>query len=152
MLSAANTAYGVVNTFARSLVRGEPITVYGAGDQTRDFVYIGDVVNALLRLAVNQHAIGKAFNIGQGRPITLADLANALVRVAGAGSVVHVPWPVDAEKVETGNFYVDTTLLSRVTGWTPRMSLDNGLARVLDYMRQVTVGPKRRPSDSLLSF
>jgi nucleoside-diphosphate-sugar epimerase len=137
-----NTAYGVVNTFARSLVRGEPITVYGTGDQTRDFVYIGDVVDALLRLGACDAAIGKAFNIGHGRPITLADLAEALVRVAGNGSVVHVPWPPDAEKVETGNFYVDTSLLSNVTGWAPRMPLDDGLSRVLDYMRQVTAAPK----------
>jgi UDP-glucose 4-epimerase len=137
-----NTAYGVVNTFSGSLIRGEPITVYGSGEQTRDFVYIDDVVDALLRLGMCDQAIGQAFNIGHGRPITLAALAEALIRVAGQGSVVHVPWPADAEKVETGNFYADTTLLSRVTGWAPRMPLEEGLARVLEYLRQIALEPR----------
>jgi nucleoside-diphosphate-sugar epimerase len=133
---ANSTDYGVVSRFAHNLILGKPITLYGEGAQTRDFVYIDDVVDALLRLGACDRAIGRAFNIGNSRPITLLNLAQTLIRVAGHGELLHVPWPADAQKVETGNFYADVSLMRHVTGWRPQTSLEEGLRNVLQFMRR----------------
>lgn len=133
---AGSIGHGVVNQFAGNLLRGQPITIYGTGEQSRDFVHIDDVVEGLLRLGACDQAAGRAVNLGHGRPVTLLGLAQALIRIIGAGEIAHVPWPVDAEKVETGNFYTDISLMRQLTGWSPRVDLEEGLRDLLDYLRR----------------
>jgi len=141
---ASSYTYGVVSHFAQAILRGEAISIYGGGEQTRDFVYVDDVTDALLRLAACKQAAGEAINVGHGRPVTLAHLAETMIRVAGAGEIAHVPWPPDAEKVETGNFYTDVTRIHQLTGWRPWTPLEDGLRRVFEYMRQMSTATPAR--------
>ncbi len=88
--------YGMVlPTFVRQALKGEPITVYGSGEQKRCFGYVGDVVEMLVRLAATPGIAGEVINIGNDCEITINDLAQLVKTVSGSSSpVVHVPYAV----------------------------------------------------------
>src|SRR5205085_2730125 len=75
--------------FVAQATRGEPLTVYGDGNQTRCFCYVGDVVRALVALVEHPEAYGKVFNIGSGEEISIADLADLVIEEAASSSKVR---------------------------------------------------------------
>ncbi|MCP4715644.1 MAG: NAD-dependent epimerase/dehydratase family protein, partial [Deltaproteobacteria bacterium] len=85
--------YGmVIPTFVRQALDGEPLTVFGDGKQTRSFTYVKDVVGALVPLALHPDAVGKVFNIGNNREISIEDLARLVIKKTGSASdIVYVP-------------------------------------------------------------
>ncbi|MBI4493654.1 MAG: NAD-dependent epimerase/dehydratase family protein, partial [Chloroflexi bacterium] len=83
--------YGmVVPRFIRQALRGEPLTVYGDGAQTRCFTYVDDVVRAVIALADTPEAVGEVFNIGQPREISILDLARRVIELAGSSSPIQL--------------------------------------------------------------
>lgn len=129
------TNYGVINQFIHRAVRGETISLFGTGDQLRDYIHIDDVVRALLLVAMSPAAANGTFNVGCGYGTSLAELANLVVDLAGGGRVEHVPWPEAEARVETGPFYADTTRLEDATGWVPRVGLADGVRSVMSRLR-----------------
>lgn len=129
--------YGmVIPTFVRQALAGRPITVYGDGTQTRSFTYVGDVVGALARLAVEPRAIGRVFNIGNGHEITIRDLAERVKQLAGSQSpIVTIPYEQAYEEgfEDMPRRVPDTTRLHDLIGYEPRVQLDEILARVIEY-------------------
>lgn len=121
---------GVVAIFAGRLLQGAPCTIFGDGAQTRDFVYVGDVVDAFMR-AVD---LGTAtlFNIGTGVETSV----NELYRSLAAGAEVTVdPVHAPARPGELARSSLDPALAGEVLGWKPQVSLLEGTAAVLDYFR-----------------
>jgi UDP-glucose 4-epimerase len=113
---------GVVAIFFNALSAGEPVTIFGDGNQTRDFVYVHDVVAGLLAAA--GHA-GGVFNIGTGRETTVNELYDACRRVAGGGAdPQHAP-PRLGDLLRSS---VDVTKAIDELGWRPASTLDEGLA------------------------
>ena len=86
--------YGMVlPTFVKQALNGEPITVYGDGRQSRSFTWIGDVVNIIIKLALNPKAIGKIFNIGSSQEITIKKLAELIKEMTGSKSeIIYIPY------------------------------------------------------------
>lgn len=131
--------YGmVVPTFVRQGLRGEPITVYGSGDQQRCFGDVADVVEALLRLLHTPAAFGQVFNIGSNEEISINDLA-ALVQQAtgGRSPIVHVPY---AEAYDEGfedlmRRVPDTRKLETAIGFRPRTPISEIVSRVIAWER-----------------
>jgi UDP-glucose 4-epimerase len=122
-------AYGMVlpRLVAQALV-GEPITVYGDGDQTRCFCHVRDVVDALIRLLDHDDAIGDVFNVGSQEEITILELAQRVVARTNSDSPITLI-PYD-EAYESGfedmlRRVPDTTKVRTVTGWVPRRALDD---------------------------
>ncbi len=132
---AARVNYGVVNRMIHLALAGQPIPIYGDGMQQRDYVYVDDVSEALVQLAESDAATGRAFNVGSGTGTALIDMATAIIRAAGGGSITHVPWPRLAEQIETGDFIADITRIEREIGWRPTTSLTDGLASTVAYQR-----------------
>jgi UDP-glucose 4-epimerase len=128
--------YGVINQFIYRAVKGEPITLFGQGEQLRDYVHVNDVVEALLEAAASRAAIGQTFNVGSGTATSLAELAGLIVSECGSGSVEHIPWPASEARVETGDFCADISLINRTVGWSPRISLRDGVREVVDHLRR----------------
>lgn len=141
-------AYGmVIPRFARQSVRGEPLTVYGTGQQSRCFLHVADVVEALLSLIDLPDAVGETFNIGSDEEISILDLAERIIACAGSTSSVrrlsygeaYGPGFEDMERRVP-----DTTKLRAFTGWQPRRNLDDVLADAVadarSEVRQQVVG------------
>jgi UDP-glucose 4-epimerase len=130
---AARLGYGIVNAFVDRAAAGETIELYGGGEQLRDFVFVDDVVKAMLLASVTEAAWGSALNIGSGEGTSLRAVAEAVVAEAGMGEVdVGAPWPADAAAVETGDFYFDVSLARRALGWAPETTLREGIRRLVE--------------------
>jgi UDP-glucose 4-epimerase len=131
----ARTAYGVINRLIHLALANEALTIYGAGDQQRDYIHVADVVDALARMALSAEADGRAYNVGSGVGTRLIDLANTIVEISGRGRVEHVAWPPLAHQIETGDFVADVSRAGRELGWTPAHALRAGLEETVAHYR-----------------
>ena len=123
----------VVSAFIVQALRGEPLTVYGDGSQTRSLCYVDDLVGALLALL--DSAVVGPVNLGNPTELTVLDLAHRVLGVTGSRSpVVHEDLPVD----DPVRRRPDVTLAATLLGWAPKVSLDEGLARTVEHFRLVT--------------
>jgi dTDP-glucose 4,6-dehydratase len=116
--------------FMGQCLRGEDLTVFGEGTQTRSFCYVDDLVEGIFRLLSS----GEVYPVNLGNPdeITLLELAHRILGVTGSKSrIVYRPLPEDDPKVRRP----DIGKAKRLLGWEPRVSLDEGLQRVLPYFR-----------------
>jgi len=129
------TAYGVVNRLIHLALAGEALPVYGDGRQLRDYVYVDDVVRALLALGSSSACVGRVYNVGSGSGTALAEMARTIVTIVGRGRVTFVPWPALAAQIETGDFVADVAKIRRDTGWTPDVNIVNGLEQTVAFYR-----------------
>jgi UDP-glucose 4-epimerase len=132
--------YGMVlPTFVRQALAGQPLTVFGDGTQSRSFTYVGDVVDALVKLSAEPRAIGQVFNIGNTGEVTIRDLAHRVKDLAGSSSPVqYVPYD---EAYEAGfedmpRRVPDITKLRQLIGYEPKMGLDEIIRSVIEHFRQ----------------
>jgi UDP-glucose 4-epimerase len=121
---------GVVAIFLERMARGEATTIYGDGSQSRDFVYVDDVVSSLLA-AVSRG--GGPYNVGTGRDTTVSELHDACARVAGSDAA---PSHEAARLGDVQRSVLDASLIERELGWRPQVSLDDGLARTWAWMKE----------------
>jgi dTDP-glucose 4,6-dehydratase len=119
-----------VPTFIAQALRGEDITIFGTGSQTRSFCYISDLVRGII--ALMQSSVNDPVNIGNPHEMTIEDIAKTIVRMVGSSSrIVHRPLPTDDPKVRQPDITRARTLLD----WEPRVTLDEGLTSTIDYFR-----------------
>lgn len=120
--------------WVRMVVEDQPFEVWDGG-QLRDFTYVDDAVDALLRCASDPAAIGQVFNLGGLEAVDLTELAGRLVAVAGTGSFERHVYPEERKKIDIGDYYADFTKISDAVGWQPTVSLEDGLALTVAYYR-----------------
>ena len=120
----------------RRLIEGKPIQIFGDGKQRRDFNFVSDVVEALLRAAASREADGQVFNLGHHEQISLQELASLLVEINGSGNYELVPFPDDRKAIDIGDYYADFRKIDKLLGWSPEVSLDDGLKQTLEYYRK----------------
>jgi dTDP-glucose 4,6-dehydratase len=121
-----------VPNFMAQALRGEPLTVYGDGSQTRSLCYVSDLVRGVL--AALERADELPVNLGNPEEVTVLKLAETIVRLAGSHSkIVFRDLPVDDPKQRRP----DITRARRLIGWEPEVGLEDGLTRTLEYFRQV---------------
>ena len=133
--------YGmVIPNFVRQALAGQPITVFGDGTQSRSFTYVGDVVKAMVALIDEPRAIGHVFNIGNGKEISIRDLAEKVKQLTGSNSeIVMVPY----EKAYEAGFedmprrVPDIGRIQALVGYAPTIELDETLTRVIEHFRQL---------------
>jgi UDP-glucose 4-epimerase len=124
-----NPYQGVLGIFLGNLLRKEPITIYGDGEQSRDFIYISDVVRAWVTALDNEAAFGRIFNIGSGRRLTINQLADA---VLDAFQQSRSTWEVRYSPARPGEqLHVEADVRSAASamGWKPAISFEEGLAK-----------------------
>ncbi len=124
-----NPYQGVLGIFLGNLLRNEPITIYGDGEQSRDFIYISDVVRAWVTALDHEAAFGRIFNIGSGRRLTINQLADA---VLDAFQESRSTWEVrysPARPGEQRHVEADVRSAASAMGWKPAISFEEGLAK-----------------------
>jgi UDP-glucose 4-epimerase len=126
---------GFIGWFIRRAIEDGDIQVFGDGSQLRDFVYVDDAADAFLRAGATDACDGEVFNVGGERPVSHRDLVTLLLEVAGSGRVSYVDWPPDKKRIDIGSFYTDSTKFRTRTGWTPTVSLREGLRRTIAFYR-----------------
>ena len=124
----------VVSNFIVQALRGESLTVYGKGNQTRSFCFVEDEIAGLVQLLMAQNAedVHLPVNIGNPQELTVLEIAEKIISLTGSSSrIVHEPLPEDDPKVRRPDISRATQLL----GWTPRIGLEEGLGRTIEYFR-----------------
>jgi len=122
----------VVSNFIVQALKGEPLTVYGDGSQTRSFCYVDDLIEGIVRLF--ERGGSDPTNIGNPREFTVRQLAEHVLRLTGSrSSVIERPLPVDDPKVRQP----DITRACETLGWEPKVSLEEGLTRTIEYFRSI---------------
>ena len=120
----------------RLIIEGKELAIFGDGRQVRDFNYVDDVVDALLRAAVDEEANGQVYNLGGDEPINLLHLAQRMVQIGGRGSHRLVPWPDNRKRIDIGDYYGDFRKIRSKLGWCPHISLDEGLRRTFRFYEE----------------
>jgi len=136
-----NPYQGVLGIFLGNLLRDEPVTIFGDGHQSRDFIYIDDVVEAWVSALANPETYGGVFNLGSGHRLSINQLADhalaAFDRTRIDGRVVYAPGrPGEQRHVEA-----DITLARKVLGWQPRMPFNVGLAETVRWATAIFSRP-----------
>ena len=127
---------GFVGWFIKQAIDGDQIQIFGDGQQLRGFNYVDDVVDALLIAATDSRVRGDYFNLGGERPVTLEAFVQLLLRITGRGSYSIVPFPSEKKAIDIGSVYTSAAKFNAATGWTPRITLEEGLTRTVEYYRR----------------
>jgi dTDP-glucose 4,6-dehydratase len=119
-----------VPSFIGQALRGEDVTVFGDGGQTRSFCYIDDLVDGIIRLMLSD--LNDPVNIGNPHEMTVEQIARTIIKMTGSSSkVVHRPLPTDDPKVRQP----DITRARELLGWEPKVLLEDGLIKTIEYFR-----------------
>ncbi len=122
----------VVSNFIMQALKGEPITIFGDGSQTRSFCYVDDLIAAFLAFMNTSSDVTGPINIGNPNEFTMLDLANQVIELTGSRSkIVYQPLPADDPKQRQP----DIALAKAALGWEPKVQLREGLERTIDYFR-----------------
>jgi nucleoside-diphosphate-sugar epimerase len=133
----------VVSNFIVQALRGEPLTIYGDGQQTRSFCYVDDLIDGIYRLFHFEHS--DPVNVGNPGEFTIKQLADLVLELTGSrAGCVDKPLPEDDPKVRQP----DITIAREVLGWEPKVELRGGLVKTIDYFRNTL---EDRREDELVS-
>ena len=122
----------VVSNFIVQALEGSPITIYGAGSQTRSFCYVDDLVSGLIALMNSGDDITGPINLGNPEEFTIKELAERVLELTSSNSVLNfLPLPEDDPRQRKP----DITLASKLLGWAPSMNLEDGLPLTIEYFR-----------------
>jgi dTDP-glucose 4,6-dehydratase len=121
----------VVPAFIGQALRGEPLTVFGDGSQTRSFCYVSDLIDGIYRLS--QSTTNNPVNIGNPTEFTILEFAKLVLRLMGSdNAIIHKPLPVDDPKQRRP----DITRARKLLGWEPKVDLENGLRETIEFFRK----------------
>jgi UDP-glucose 4-epimerase len=142
-VDSINSNRGILNAVMRRAAQGEALTVYGEGKYIRDFIFVGDVVNAFCRvLSSDRMRNGDHYVIATGRGHTLAETFRLVAREACRATgrqveIRHVPEPPDLHPIERRDFVGNSSLFQKLTGWRPQVDLESGIH---DYFQRLIAG------------
>jgi len=128
--------FAVINYFIRLAVQDDVIKVYEPGTQTRDYIFVDDVVDAMILASQSEKANGEAFNVGSGGVTKLVDAARLITEVAGTGRVELIPWPKDRARMEVGDVIMNMKKIQDTLGWRAITELKDGLKNTVDFYRR----------------
>ncbi|MDR3108787.1 MAG: SDR family oxidoreductase [Planctomycetaceae bacterium] len=133
----------VVSNFIRQAITGEPITIFGDGDQTRSFCYRDDLVDGLIRLMENDKNFIGPVNIGNPDEFTIRELAEQIInQVNSKSEIVYRPLPDDDPKQRKP----DITLANKTLNWEPKTSLSEGLKKTINWFKTIDMEHYRPPT------
>lgn len=130
-----HSRFGVCNWFVRLAMDNGTIQVFGDGSILRDFCYVEDTVEAILRSAITEQAYGEIFNVGSDIPVSFLELVKTIVEVAGSGNWKFAEFSPERKAQEPGDFYSDINKIASIVGWRPTTTLEEGIAKTIEYYK-----------------
>lgn len=130
-----NERQGMTGVFLYRALRGQPLRLFGTGQQLRDFNYVDDVVDALCAAALHPACFGRIYNLGANQRHSLLDFCALLKKLCRVEYEV-VPFPADRKLIDIGDYYGSFELFRAATGWQPRVELEQGLERSVAYFNE----------------
>lgn len=135
--------YGILNWFIHKATNQEKIELYGDGGQVRDFIHIQDVINLFKISMDNGRIVGGIFNVGSGHGTSLIQAAKAISMYIPETNIVLKAWPEIDQKIETGDYISDISLINKETGWQPLINIEDGIRETIAfYERKVKIDAK----------
>lgn len=134
--SLSNPYQGVLAIFLGNLLRGEPVRIDGDGEQSRDFVFIDDVVRAWIACLDNPRSVGGVFNLGSGTPTTVNELCDAILDQFGHTRQTYPVTSAAQQQGDVRSSSANITAIQEVLDWTPRVSFVEGLERTVAWARR----------------
>lgn len=131
--SSANTYCGVLGKFINNAIAGESLTIFGDGQQTRDYTFITDAVNATIVAATHPSATGEVFNVGTGIETSVNQIAHLLQEKFPGIKIEYIP-PRDIDNIRRR--YMDINLIQSKLGWEPIVSFDLGLEKTIEWYKE----------------
>jgi len=128
--------YSIINFFIGQAMKGNTITIFGDGQQKRDYIFNEDMTDAFLIGAATTTAYGQVFNLGSGIGTKFSEMANLIVQTVGKGSVEFVEWPSNYLNVETGDYISNISKITSALPWNPTTNLEQGIQRTIEYYQQ----------------
>lgn len=123
----------VVSNFIVQALQGEPITIYGTGEQTRSFQYVDDLIEGMIRMMNTENDFTGPINLGNPEEFTILELARKVIEMTGSKSeVIFKPLPHDDPRQRKP----DISLARKMLNWEPQISLDEGLGHVINYFKE----------------
>ncbi len=126
-------AYGILNKFIYQGIKGEFLTLYGDGKQIRDFLYIDDLVELYKVLLDKLKLSGNVYNIGYGSGISLFNSVVIIKKIVPRLSYKFIPWPITEQKIETGDYVSDISLIKKHTQWEPKINFETGILKTTEF-------------------
>jgi len=127
--------YGLVNWFIRVAMEGGEISIFGDGEQVRDYIFVEDISNAILLAGIKDEAEATTMNLGNGAGTSLKTMVDTVVNTVGSGTVKHVEWPDNYFNIETGDYVADISKAS-LLGYAPNVSFAEGVKRTFDFYKE----------------
>ena len=136
----------VVSAFVVNALRGEPITIYGDGDQTRSFCYVDDMVDGLVKLMNTPHEVTGPVNLGNTRETTILELASMIIRLTGSKSaILHGELPNDDPRRRRP----DITKAGDILGWASTTPLETGIEKTIGFFDRLLSTQQRSPASTV---
>lgn len=132
----AHDEYGVFNWFIRKAMDNEVIPLFGDGRILRDYLYIDDLIDSLITVALSDNAYGEVYNVGTGIPLSFLDLAQKIIEIAGSGKINYTEFTTERKALEPGDYYADITKIKNTIGWEPKVSLDDGINKTIEFYKK----------------
>ena len=124
------SGYNIINHFIDTAKNNGILTIYGDGEQLRDYIFIDDLTEAFM-LAADKNTSGEIYNLGFGEGISLKDMAKKIIDKVGRGRLVFKDWPGDYLEVETGSYVSDIKKINNELGFLPKTGFDRGIEKTI---------------------
>ncbi|MBM4302365.1 MAG: NAD-dependent epimerase/dehydratase family protein [Deltaproteobacteria bacterium] len=131
-----HSKYGILNWFVRLALMGQPLTVFGDGQQRRDYIFNEDLAEACVALMLSPGTEGRVYNLGAGTGVPFIEMAGLVAEAVPGTEVRQVEWPQDRYFVETGDYRSDLTRITAASGWRPQTTLKHGIELTVAYYRE----------------
>ncbi len=124
---------GFISWFINRSLLNDKISLYGDGQQIRDFTFIEDAVDAFLLAAQTENSAGEIYNLGGIRPYTLLEVATILKEINPKLTIEKIPFPEERKKIDIGSYVADFSKAEKELCWTPKIDLKTGLLKAIEY-------------------
>lgn len=140
-MKVSSSDRGILNKVCMNAIQGKNISVFGKGRFIRDYVYIDDVVDALIKISLSKKLSRKVYNICSGYGTTLIDAFNLIIlkakkTVKSKSIIINKSWPKNIELIEKRNFIGDNKNLKNDTKWVPKINLENGIKKMIYFFNK----------------